>query len=239
MKSEYFGRDLEAMHFADRYHRWIFDLMRPRLGRRIIEVGAGQGSFSEMLLDVEPEALVLIEPSQMFERLVANPNLREFHRRIQFRNEIFPAVAAELKRDFRPDSIVYVNVLEHIEDDLAELECAANTLTESGRIFVFVPAIPLLQSRFDRRLGHFRRYTRGDLLQKMNTAGFEVEEIRWFDSLGVFPWLIKYRLLGSETMEAAAVAAYDRFVVPTLKKIETSIQIPIGKNLFAIGVRRY
>ncbi|MER3431701.1 MAG: hypothetical protein C4324_11800 [Blastocatellia bacterium] len=238
MTREYFGRDLEAMSFAGRYHRWVFELMQPWLGKRIVEVGAGQGSFAEILLGAAPEALALIEPSQMYERLVANKNLRRFDGQIELLNQTFPSVASELKRDFRPDSIVYVNVLEHIEDDLTELKCVADTLPDSGRIFLFVPAIPLLYSRFDRRLGHYRRYTRSELLGKMQLAGFEVEEIRWFDSVGILPWLINYRLLGLEKMNATAVAAYDRLLVPALKRIEDAIRAPIGKNLFAVGIRR-
>ncbi|MFN3418322.1 MAG: class I SAM-dependent methyltransferase [Pyrinomonadaceae bacterium] len=238
MKTNYPGRDLEAMHFAVRYHRWIFELMRPKLGKRIAEVGAGRGSFSEMLLDVKPEVLTLIEPSGMYEKLIKNPKLAQFNGQIRYFNNFFPNVAAEIKSEFCPDSVVYVNVLEHIEDDLAELKCAFETLAPGGRIFIFVPAMEFLYSEFDRELGHYRRYSAGELKEKMRSAGFEIAEMRWFDSLGILPWLITYRLFGSLSMNGKLVALYDNLAVPVLKTFENRISVPFGKNLLAIGVRK-
>jgi len=115
---EYSGKDLEAMDLAGAYRRWILDGFRLLLGKRIVEVGAGIGSFSRELLSTHPQSLTLVEPSSMFERLeVAFEKLESIH----LYNDLFANVATEI-RESEPDSIVYINVLEHIEDDVRELE---------------------------------------------------------------------------------------------------------------------
>jgi len=232
---EYVGKDLEAMHFAVAYLRWILDLIIPYLGRRIVEVGAGSGSFSEMLSELDPESLFLIEPSEMFHEL--QRRLRENHRTsvVGFFNNVFSEVAEEIGRTGHPDSILYINVLEHIHDDVAELSCAHTVLEKGGRIFVFVPALPMLFSDFDRSIGHFRRYNRAELERKVESAGFNILDLRWFDMPGIIPWLIKYRLLGSKSMEALGVRAYDRLAVPLIRRLERLIHPPVGKNLLLIA----
>jgi len=129
-----------------------------------------------------------------------------------------------------PDTAVYINVLEHIEDDEAELKTIFNALAPGGRILIFVPALPFLMSSMDHELGHFRRYTLPELVAKCSSVGFSIKAARYFDLLGVAPWWIKYRLLQSNTMEAGAVRAHDRWVVPVSQKLESLIEVPFGKE---------
>ena len=68
-KIVYIGKDLESMSFAKNYHRWILEIFLPFLGKRIVEVGAGSGSFSELLLSHNPKSFSLVEPSKMFQLL--------------------------------------------------------------------------------------------------------------------------------------------------------------------------
>lgn len=234
-KVEYAGKDLEAMDFAVRYHNWILEVFRPYLGKRIVEVGAGTGSFSELLLETQPESLTLVEPSEMFERLELAMGSRNGVSRPRLHNNIFRNVAAEIKDEQRPDSIIYVNVLEHIDDDELELEVVHDTLAQGGRLFIFVPANRFLFSKFDRNIGHYRRYGKKELHQKLDAAGFRLVKSRWFDLPGVLPWLIKYRFMRSTTMESGAVQAYDRYIVPAIRPIENLINPPIGKNLIVIA----
>jgi hypothetical protein len=236
-KVEYVGKDLEAMDFAVAYHTWILDRMRPHLGKDLVEVGAGTGSFSAMLLDTRPKTLTLVEPSAMYGSLPASINGHGDATDIRTYNNLFSNVADEIHRAGPPDSILYINVLEHIEDDTAELRIARETLALKGRIFVFVPAMPSLLSAFDRQIGHFRRYRRRELREKVEAAGFKVLAIDWFDMPGILPWLIKYRLLGSLTMESGAVRLYDRVAVPLIRPLENLIRPPIGKNLLLVGER--
>jgi hypothetical protein len=234
-KVEYAGKDLEAMAFAKAYHRWLFDLIHPFLGKHLIEVGAGTGSFSKMLLESGPESLTLVEPSSMFSELKTTVLPTRTGTTINLYNNIFSEIADEIRSANQPDSILYINVMEHIEDDRSELRIVHNTLAAKGRIFVFVPALPLLFSNFDRHIGHFRRYTRKELKEKCEQAGFKLLLLRWFDMAGALPWLIKYRVLKSLKVEPGAVHAYDRLVVPVMRPIENLIHPPLGKNLLLIA----
>ena len=232
---EYVGKDLEAMSFADSYHRWILDLMRPYVGRNVVEVGAGTGSFSELLLTTEPDSLTMVEPSEMYGDLCQNISSRSSLPSVRYHQNIFSNVAREIATAGPPDSIIYINVLEHIENDLEELRVVHQTLKSSGHLIVFVPALPMLFSKFDRSIGHFRRYRKGELRSKLEEAGFRVKDLRWFDMLGILPWLLKYRIGGSTSMEAGAVELYDRVAVPVIRRAESLISPPVGKNLFAVA----
>ena len=95
-KVVYVGKDLEAMSFAVNYHKWILEEFRPFLGRNLVEVGAGTGSFSEMLLAENPESLALVEPSGMFEFLEQNIGQLETTARVAYHNAIFSETAARL-----------------------------------------------------------------------------------------------------------------------------------------------
>ena len=235
-KHGYAGKDLEAMSFAVNYHRWILSIFEPYLGTRVVEVGAGKGSFSELLLERRLESLSLVEPSTAMHQ--------ELHRRIEelspsvtvkTYNDVFENVAEQIRSDQRPDSIIYVNVLEHIADDVNELNVINNTLAVGGRLFIFVPALRWLHGSMDRQLGHFRRYTRTELEKKCVASRFRVIASRYFDVLGVLPWWVKYRLLQSNEMEPGAVRFYDQRVVPVAKTLESRLKPPVGKNVLLVA----
>jgi hypothetical protein len=134
-----------------------------------------------------------------------------------------------------PDTAVYINVLEHIEEDQAELNAVFAALDRGGRILIFVPALPLLMSPMDRELGHFRRYTMKQLASKCSAAGFKISLARYFDMLGIVPWWMKYRVLRSNTMQARTVRVHDRFVVPLSRSLERIFTPPWGKNIILVG----
>ncbi len=231
-KHVYVGKDLEAMSFAVNYHKWILEEFRPFLGKKFVEVGAGTGSFSEMLLGEKPENLALIEPSEMFEFLEQNISQIETETTVNYYNAIFSETAGKLKE--KPDTIIYVNVLEHIEDDRGELLKVYETLETGGHCLIFVPALMSLYGAFDEKVGHFRRYTKSELEDKARTAGFKIETSKYFDFVGIFPWYIKYKLLRSDSLESGAVTAYDKFAVPVTKQFERFLKFPVGKNILTV-----
>jgi SAM-dependent methyltransferase len=231
----YPGRDLEAMSFAENYHRWILRSFAPYLGSRIVEVGAGSGSFSSILAEREPELLVLVEPSaSMFAQLTSRLAKKSAEIAITMQNSTFTKVADQIKA-CRPNSILYVNVLEHIEHDDSELVSVCQTLPSGGRVFVFVPAFPWLLGPFDRKIGHFRRYRKRELEAKCVNAGFKILKSQYFDFLGIAPWWVKYRLLQSDNLEPMGVRLYDKFVVPIAILLERVVTPPAGKNLLLIA----
>ena len=230
MKVTYEGRDLEAMSFAPRYHAWVLSQFERYLGNVVAEVGAGSGNFSSQLIRKVAGTLIAIEPSvQMFPLLK-----RRFENepRVVCEQNVFADVAPRYRGSL--DAIVYVNVLEHVEDDLQELVQVYDALKPGGHICVFVPALPFLFSEFDASIGHYRRYTKRQLAACMRAAGFEIVKLKYFDIVGILPWLLFMKLLRwSVTSKGAGL--YDRFVVPPMRKIESLMPPPLGKNLIVVG----
>lgn len=235
-KHGYAGKDLESMSFAVNYHRWILSIFEPYLGKRVVEVGAGKGSFSELLLERRLESLSLVEPSAaMHQQLYRRMEELNALATVKTYNDVFENVAEQIRSTERPDSIIYVNVLEHIEDDVNELKLINGTLDSRGRLFIFVPALRWLHGSMDRQLDHFRRYTRTELEKKCAVAGFRVLASRYFDAMGVLPWWVKYKLLQSNAMEPGAVRFYDARVVPVARRLEAIVRPPIGKNILLVA----
>lgn len=230
----YIGKDLEAMSFAVNYHRWILDGFRPYLGEHIVEVGAGTGNFSRLLLAESPRALSLVEPSEMFEHLEGNISTIETKTNVSLYHSIFRNAADTIAAKSRPDTIIYINVLEHIDDDLGELRTIYQTLADGGHCLIFVPALQALYGDFDRKVGHFRRYAKRELEEKCRTAGFDIVRSRYFDLVGIIPWFIKYRILRSDDLSPSAVTLYDKLAVPVVKKFENLVNVPLGKNVLMV-----
>jgi len=232
----YAGLELESMAFAMNYRRWIFDVFQPFLGKRIVEVGAGSGSFSELLLATRPEWLDAIEPSANLYPLLAE-NLQSIdpgHLGHAHRGTLTDTVES-IRKTGVPDSVIYVNVLEHIEDDAAELRTIHSLLQPGGHVLIFSPAHPWLMGSMDHELGHHRRYSMADLVRKCKTAGFTIRLASYFDMLGIVPWWVKYIVLRSRTMEPAAVRFYDRYAVPVSQLLESVIRPPMGRNVILVG----
>jgi SAM-dependent methyltransferase len=224
---EYFGKDLEAMSFARNYHEWIFFEFRPFLGDAVAEVGAGIGSFSQLLLRAPISQLCAYEPSEnMF------PWLRQTlsgDSRTRAINGYFGSHV-----DGRFDSVLYVNVLEHIEDDVGEVAGAYAALNPGGHLLIFVPALPWLYGEVDRQVGHFRRYLKQPLVKLVAAAGFASVKARYFDIAGILPWYVSIVLL-KNGLGNAGTHLYDRLVIPPMRRIESLITPPIGKNLLLIA----
>jgi SAM-dependent methyltransferase len=229
----YEGRDLEVLADMPNYYAWIMDRFGPHVRGRVIEYGSGTGTVSARLLPLA-DTLTLVEPSP---NLVASLRTRFAGQpRVDIRAEMLeshvkqvPAGAAE--------TIVMVNVLEHVEDDEDALSNLLRALTPGGKLLIFVPALQFLMSRLDLLHGHFRRYHRPDLVGKVSRAGGQVEICRYFDLPGVAPWLVLNKLMGSTTFNPALVRFNDRAVVPLARKMEEYLNPPFGKNLILVARR--
>jgi SAM-dependent methyltransferase len=229
--SQYFGKDLEAMSYARNYHKCILNEFLPYLGNTVAEVGAGIGSFSTLVLATNISSLKAFEPSENMFALLQETLSQDI--RAEAINDVFGR--DNTGENF--DSILYVNVLEHIEDDASELvNCRAN-LTQNGHLLIFVPALPWLYSDLDKRVGHFRRYKKNDLIQLTKDARFSVVKARFFDIAGIIPWYINLVLL-KKSMSSRSVSFYDKLVVPIMGIMEKLAPPPIGKNLLLIAKKR-
>lgn len=161
-------------------------------------------------------------------------SLKGHKARASTRQAFFGDVVADIKKE-KPSSIVYINVFEHIENDVDELRALFSVLPKKGKLCIFVPANKWLMSDFDRKIGHFRRYTKQELKQKVSEAGFSVIMLKRFDTIGILPWLIKFRLLRSTSMEPGLTKVYDGIIVPIESALEKRLPTFIGKNLILVA----
>lgn len=230
---DYFGKDLEAMSFALNYHRWIADEFAPYIGPCVAEVGAGTGNFTEFVLRRGAKKLVAFEPSANMYPLLKEKYISDG--RVEVRNSLFGDSSDDFFGTF--DSVLYVNVLEHIELDAEELCVAYRTLKIGGQLLVFVPALQWLYSELDRKLGHFRRYGKKHLSDVVTGAGFEITCVKYFDLAGIIPWYIGFVLM-KKTMTGGNVSAYDRFIVPPMRFLEERVAPPIGKNILLVAKKK-
>ena len=230
---DYPGRDLEAMSEAVRYHRDILRIFSPHLGNRILEVGAGSGNISELILERQPAHLYAVEPSDRMCEIL----------RGRLRGNLNTSVHHSLLSDFMEtekepgvDSVVSVNVLEHVQDDVGELAMMRAALRPGGHLCLWVPALPALHSRFDRSLGHVRRYRKRNLVRKLQHAGFVPVHVAYRDVVGMLAWFVVCRILGQE-LSPRKVGIYDGLVMPVTSLLGRRLNPPLGKNLMAIARR--
>lgn len=233
-QDRYAADDLETMRLARRYTAHIFNLLRPHVGRRVLEIGCGIGTMTARLLDVADD-VVGIEP---------NPNcltrLQEHvggHRRLTLHfchlEECDPAELAA----HRFDTVLCVNVLEHIEDHTAALRMFAHALIPGGKVLIFVPAVQAAYGPLDAELGHFRRYSKPTLARPFADAGLEVLELRYTNPIGLLGWMFNARITRSTSHSPVQVKLFDTLVAPWALPLERVMAPPIGLSLIAVGRR--
>ena len=133
------------------------------------------------------------------------------------------------------DTLVAVNVLEHIEHDDEILRQAWEMARPGGTLLLFVPAVPAVFGSLDTAFEHFRRYTKSALRSLVETAGWRIERLGYMNMPGILPWFVAGRLLGRTSIGGTEAKLYDRLVVPVTAAIEDRVSIPIGQSLLAIA----
>jgi SAM-dependent methyltransferase len=217
---------LEVMEGAQRYNRWIYDRVEGGLGQRILEIGCGTGTITSFLTD--RQLVVGIDVVDVYVRSTRK-RYRDRPNIVILRHDLTESI--EPLRGYRFDSAVSVNVFEHIADDEDAMKAVYGLLQPGGTFTVLVPSHPALLGSFDRDIGHYRRYTKGELRRKLESSGFVVERIRRSNPLGALGWLVNVRLLRLRRLRGARL--FDR-LVPALAVLD-AIELPIGLSLIAIA----
>lgn len=230
---------LDKLAALENYYRWILEEIRPFLGNRLAEIGAGTGTFTEFLITTHlasnPAAhLAAFEPSEHYYRkLYAKlcdryPNLIQAGR-LTATQGYFHASPKSL------DTIVMINVLEHIANDLDAVRTVHQSLAPGGTYIAFVPALSWLYSPFDKAVGHYRRYEKTHLEEVFRKGGFTVVMAKYMDCLGVLPWYLLNVLGGSQSINPRLARLYDTLFVPVTKWVERLGEPYVGKNILMVG----
>jgi SAM-dependent methyltransferase len=227
---QYSGTELEAVAGAKNYYKWIIERFAPFLGRRVVEVGAGIGTFAQFIA-ASPgvESLLCVEPAEnvfpvLAERISHDARINAVHANI---DQIDVVNAA--------DSLVAVNVLEHVEDDEAFLRAATRIVVPGGHLLLFVPAHQFLFGSLDAAFDHYRRYSKAGLSSVVSRAGWEPVSISNVNIAGILPWLIAGKIFRTTTLGHRQMRIFDRLVIPVMKRIESVREPFIGQSLLAIA----
>jgi SAM-dependent methyltransferase len=203
------AKTLHALSAAPRFNLWMADTIRPHVGQRVLEIGAGIGNLTRALIrgrnryattDINPEHL-----ARLASRFPHRPNL-EIHSCDLMRTEDFAPFTGGM------DTVICLNVLEHIEDDRGGLANIYSALDHGGRAILLVPEGQSVFGTIDVALGHFRRYSEDELKGKMEDAGFEVEQIIRFNRVSRPAWFVSGRILKRTSLDLNQMRLYDRFV---------------------------
>jgi SAM-dependent methyltransferase len=226
----YVGRELYALAEAKNYYRWVASQFAPFLGQGAIEVGAGIGTFSRSLLKHTPlSELILVEPGEnllplLQKRFAGEPRVKIVH-----------GYFHDLETPLTADSIVLVNVLEHIAEDQALLDDIHEVLIPGGALLLLVPALSWSYGSLDEAFGHYRRYNKASLSGKLRTAGFQILRLSYFNLPGIVGWFFASRVLRRKTLKSQYVRLYDRWIIPWVSRLEGRWEPPFGQSLIAVA----
>jgi SAM-dependent methyltransferase len=225
--------DLTTMREARRYQRHVFSILRPYIGARVLEVGSGIGTTTRTLVEMA-ERVVGIEPNRasvvhLRQAVGHHPafTLHDCHLEECDR-------AALLGERF--DTILCVNVLEHIEDDQAAVRGFAEIAAPAGaHVLIFVPAVEAAYGRLDKALGHHRRYSRRRLKRLFDQAALDLHVLRYTNPIGLLGWMYNTCISRTAAHSPRQIALFETLVAPWALPLERVVPVPVGLSLVAIG----
>ena len=230
----YVGNELEIFKHAKNWKTYYKSVITPFLGERILEVGAGIGATTVILHNESIKEWVCLEPdinlkNVIDERIQAHtlpPNCKTRLGTVQ-----------SLKKDETFDTILYIDVVEHIEQDGFELNDASEHLNPGGSLIVLSPAHQWLFTPFDQAIGHYRRYSKESLLA-LSPVKCKLEKLVYLDSVGMFLSLANRLLLQQSMPTVNQIKFWDSWIVPISKKIDAMLRFSVGKSVLGIWVRK-
>lgn len=218
---------LEDLSDAVNYQMWLADLIRPYLGDEPLEIGSGMGDYAALWL---PDVKHFTATEGDAQRLLGLKDRFAGEPKVTVRELLLP-----VDETGSHSSVVALNVWEHIDDHVGALVSARRLLRPGGTVALVVPAFEAAMSRFDREIGHVRRYTTSSMEQALTAAGLRIEELRYVNPVGLISWMVVCRLLRQRPKNGLMLRTYDRMVVPLLRKAERGRKPPFGQSVFAVG----
>ncbi|MEI9951937.1 MAG: class I SAM-dependent methyltransferase [Pseudomonadota bacterium] len=225
----YVGSELDLFLNATNWKKYWAAKLRPFVTGDVLDVGAGLGATFDYLSDgasswtcLEPDAALCVQLEQRLATHARPPR-------------VLAGTLDALAPDAQFDTIVYIDVLEHIEHDRAELEAATRHLKSGGTLVVLSPAFQFLYSPFDRSVGHFRRYTAASL-RAVTPAGLKVERCFFLDGLGVLASLFA-RLAKKSAPTVSQIETWDKLLVPVSRLTDSLTSRLFGRSIIMVWLK--
>lgn len=220
LADQYGSEILARLRRAPRFTSWMADTIRPFIGEKVLEIGAGIGNLT---LNLTPRSLYWasdINPHYLHELQKLQETRPYLHS-----SSIDLTLGDSFPTDQKFDTVICLNVLEHVEKDREALRNIWETLEEGGRALVLVPQGPRLYGSLDRILGHFRRYKREQLRAVAESAGFHIQTILAFNRVGVLAWWINGKLLKRQSFGLLQIKILNS-LVPIFRRLERWMPLP-------------
>ena len=221
---------LKTIAVAYHYNHWIFDTIRSFIGETVLEVGAGIGNITQFLLNAK--RIVCIEPVDVFYQYLTTKFID--HRNVS----VFPLAIEECIDSGiiggECDTVLCVNVLEHLKDDVAALKRMRTMMRPGGRIVVFVPGMPQIYGKVDEALGHYRRYSVSTLKKAFADAGITPVHARYMNMCGAIGWWWHGCVRGCTRIPTSGARIFNK-MVPILSALERLLPIMFGQSVYCVG----
>ena len=211
---------LEVLDGAENFIEWLYSKYRSQIKGNILEISSGIGTYSKKIIhDFPDNQITLTEYSDSDVKILEN----------EFSTKNIQCTKLDMneKEDFEKlgydkyDTIICSNVLEHIEKDEFALEQCFKLLKNEGKLILIVPQNPSLYSQQDEELGHFRRYTKNEVIKKSEKLGYEILDIKNFNSIGVIGWKLNKK--SKQTKNNPKMIKIFNSIIPLVKGIDDSI----------------
>lgn len=236
----YIGQELELAARAHHWKAYVAGLICPFIRGRVLEVGAGLGATMRALQTACALRSTTLQPKTGGEQLLEwtclepDPTLAT---RIQSSSRIHTTIVTGMLQDIpldtQYDTMLYIDVLEHIHDDARELADAATRLAPNGHLIILSPAHLWLFSNLDRHVGHERRYTRR-MLAAITPPSLTLVHTRYFDAVGILSSVGNRLVLRQELPAAWQIAAWDRIAIPCSRIIDPLLGYRVGKSILGV-----
>jgi ubiquinone/menaquinone biosynthesis C-methylase UbiE len=211
-------------------NNWTCGKLKPFLGKNILEIGSGIGTFSKFIIAQERTVTL----SDLNDNYIND--LKEKYKE----NPLVSVLQADAEKideavnGKKFDTVIAVNIIEHLENDDEALKRIKKILLPGGRLVFIVPAHELLFSEFDKKIGHFRRYSRNELERRLIEKGYTIEFIEFMNAISVFGWFFSFKLLKRVTMPTLQVRIADA-LIPFIGFFEKFIKVPFGLSIFCVA----
>lgn len=219
---------LESNSSAVNYHTWLCSMALPYLGDNPLELGSGLGDYAQTWLDDGLRRIAISEVEPVRRRLLEDRFRGDGRVRI-----VSVDLASEQAGEY--SSVVSFNVMEHVPDDRAAFRAAYALLQPGGHLVTFAPAFPFAMSKFDRAVGHVRRYRLPGIVADYKAAGFEIVEARYYNAPGLLAWFVGMRLLRMTPKAGSTLSFWDSQVVPRARALESRRRMPFGQSVLVVG----
>ena len=225
---KYPGDELVLFQHATNWKKYFSRPIKPYIKGNVLEVGAGIGSTTLLLNDGSASQWLMLEPD---ENMSASLKKKIEAKELPANCRLQTGTIGQLTSTF--DTIIYIDVLEHIENDAEELKKAAKLLNTGGHLVVLSPAFDHLYSPFDKAIGHYRRYTK-KMFRHITPEGLQLISNRYYDTVGYFAALMNKLILRQKYPTLKQVKFWDKWMVPVSRIKDNLLFHSFGKSIIAV-----